>query len=86
VGGTIFVDDASGLILTHHQPTMGSSDTLRSLGIMEQFFLDYNVSIQHFHTDNGIFTSNEFRKHLVDHDYKMSLSGAGSHHQNGIAE
>jgi hypothetical protein len=27
-----------------------------------------------------------FCKHLSDHDYKISLSGVGAHHQNGVAE
>jgi transposase InsO family protein len=86
VGGTIFVDHASGLIMTHHQPTLASRDTLRLVGMMEQFFLDHNVPIRNFHTNNGVFTSSEFRKHLMDHDYKMSLSGVVAHHQNGVVE
>jgi hypothetical protein len=73
------VDNASGLILSHHQPTLGSEDTLQLLGMMEQFFSDHNVPIQHFHTDNGVFTSSEFRKHLMDHEYKLSLLGVGAH-------
>jgi hypothetical protein len=54
--------------------------------MMEQFFSDHNVPIRNFPTDNGVFTSTEFRKHLMDHDYKMSLSGVEAHHQNGVAE
>jgi transposase InsO family protein len=66
IGGTRFVDHASGLILTHHQPTLGSSDTLRSLAHMESFFAQHNVPIKRFHTDNGISTSSEFRQRLSE--------------------
>jgi hypothetical protein len=86
IGGTLFVDHASGLILTFHQPTLGTSDTLRSLGLSEQFFEDHNVTIKQFHTDNGVFTSQEFRQLLNDNNYRLSLSGVGAHHQNGVAE
>jgi hypothetical protein len=43
IGGTIFVDHASGLIFTQHQPTLGSGDTLQSLGKLEQFCSNHNV-------------------------------------------
>jgi hypothetical protein len=86
IGGTIFVDHASGLIFTQHQPTLGSGDTSRSLGKLEQFFSDHNVSIKGFHTDNGVFTSSDFRTHLMENNYCMKLSGVGAHHQNGVAE
>jgi hypothetical protein len=87
VGGTILVDHASGLILTHHQPTLGSGDALQLLGKMEQFFSDHNVPVQNFHTDSGIFTCSAFRKQLSDHDIKMvwlnvlSKQSRGRHEQ-----
>lgn len=86
VGGTIFVDHASGLIFTSHQPTLGSSDTIRSVAKLEQFFSEHDVKLKRFHTDNGVFTTNEFKQHLTDNEYQLTLSGVGAHHQNGIAE
>ena len=44
------------------------------------------IEVQGFHTDNGVFTSKEFMKHLLERKQTIKVSGAGAAHQNGVAE
>ena len=44
------------------------------------------VTIQSYHSDNGIFYSTDFMERLNARNQKNRFSGAGAPHQNGIAE
>jgi len=46
----------------------------------------YGVTIDQYHTDNGIFTKMQFWDALSQADQKHTISGVGAHHQNGSAE
>ena len=48
--------------------------------------MEYGVKLKKFHTDNGIFKSDEFESALQDNYQLITKSGVGAHHQNGVAE
>eukprot|EP00804_Cyclotella_cryptica_P015074 CCRYP_000647-RA/>CCRYP_000647-RA protein AED:0.72 eAED:0.72 QI:0/0/0/0.5/1/0.5/2/0/813 len=86
VGGTIWVDHASKWIFDYPQHSLNSSDTVRGKLLLERKAADVNVRIKSIHTDNGVFNSKEFREHCSSLHQKLSFSGVGAHHQNGVAE
>ena len=86
VGGTIFCDTATGLIHTAHQSTLRVGDTLRSKHAFEQMALSLGVRIRSYFGDNGIFTATGFKADLQAKKQDIHYSGAGAHHQNGVAE
>ncbi|MGH7974205.1 MAG: hypothetical protein ACREBR_01670, partial [bacterium] len=85
-GGTIFCDHTSGLIDVRHQVSFGATDTIRSKNLFERMAASHGVYIENYHSDNGIFSSFEFRRHLENLHQGQTLSGVGAHHQNGVAE
>ncbi len=46
----------------------------------------HGVTIKHYHADNGLFRSKNFRAALEKAGQTISYAGVGAHHQNGIAE
>ncbi len=44
------------------------------------------VTVDHYHTDNGIFMKSQFCDALLSANQGHTISGVGSHHQNGLAE
>jgi hypothetical protein len=85
-GGLILADHASGYVRVFHQVSLGTSDTLLSKTAFEQHCLEAGVRIKSFHTDNGTFTSRQFRDELARSGQTITFSGTGAHHQNGVAE
>ena len=58
--GTLFVDHASRLLhFTPHTST-GALDAVQAKQCFELFAYSFNQFIRHYHTDNGIFTSQRF--------------------------
>ena len=85
-GGCIFVDHASGYIETCHQVSLSAADTVKSKIRFERKASQEGVTIQSYHSDNGIFNSTDFMEHLNARNQTIRFSGAGAAHQNGIAE
>jgi Reverse transcriptase (RNA-dependent DNA polymerase) len=85
-GGLILADHASGYVRVFHQVSLGTSDTLLSKTAYEQHCLEAGVRIKSFHTDNGTFTSRQFKDELARCGQTITFSGTGAHHQNGVAE
>jgi hypothetical protein len=54
--------------------------------LLESEAADVGVTIRQFHSDNGVFSSNEFREHCARLGQTLRFSGVGAHHQNGVAE
>ncbi|KAL7478976.1 hypothetical protein ACHAW6_005972 [Cyclotella cf. meneghiniana] len=73
---------------TFHRPqqSLRASDTIRGKQQFEQFAAEFDISIKKFHTNNGVFRSDEFKAHVHANKQKISFSGVGAHHQNGVAE
>lgn len=86
VGGTIFVDHASGFIYVQHMLTLRAGDTVNAKRSFEQYAGTHGVKILGYHADNVPFGSREFREALQRHDQVLLFSGTGAHHQNGVAE
>jgi len=74
------------LIQIFHQPSLGSSDTLNSKIRFEKEAAHCGITVDAYHTDNGIFTKAQFREALSQSDQAHTVSGVGAHHQNGSAE
>ena len=86
VGGTIFVDHCYGRIFVHHQTDLGAASTLVGKQLLERDAHHLGIKLQHFVSDNGVFTSTLFRDDLDRKNQSLHLSGVGAHHQNGVAE
>ena len=62
--GTLFIDAASGYIHVSHQVGHTAAETIESKMRFEREALTNGVSVQAYHTDNGVFTSKEFMREL----------------------
>lgn len=83
---TLFVDHISKKIFAEFQQTTSSNETLISKQNMEREAFNEGIKIKSFHTDNGVFKSQQFRDNLNELQQNITFSGVGAHHQNGIAE
>ena len=86
-GGTIFIDAVSGVIHVENQVSMGAGETIGSKQKFEQWIYDLAmVEVEHYCSDNGVFTEEEFREACAEEDQTQSFSGVGAQHQNARAE
>ena len=46
----------------------------------------FGIRVKKFHTDNGIFAEEGFKRNMSDNNQTISYCGAGVNFQNGIAE
>eukprot|EP00956_Cyclotella_meneghiniana_P000227 scaffold288_cov44-Cyclotella_meneghiniana.AAC.7 len=53
---------------------------------VERAACDLGFRVKAYYSDNGIFASTEFQEHCNSLGQKLSYSGVGAHHQNGVAE
>ena len=86
VAGTIYVDHASGWIFHRAQKSISASDTIRGKLLLEREAVEVGTKIKAYHSDNGVFNSEEFRKHCDQLDQTQTFSGVGAKFQNGVAE
>jgi hypothetical protein len=84
--GTLFVDHASGKIFNFCQLSNNAIETLSTKSRLEALAREDSVTIKKFHTDNGIFASAAFKEDCNSKKQKLTFSGVGAHHQNGVAE
>ena len=86
-GGTIYNDAASGLIWVENQVSLGANETILGKERFEQWLYDVACAeVKHFHGDNGIFSSEEYRLECSEKRQSQSFSGVGAQHQNSKAE
>jgi len=52
----------------------------------EKFCQEHGITVQHYHADNGIFTSNTWRQLCLQQGQGLTFDGVTAHHQNSIAE
>ena len=85
-GACVFVDQFSGLSYTH----LLVNKTAANLAAAKDAFLlycrKYGVAVKHFHANNSIFESKEFRKSVESTGQTISYCGVNAHHQNGVAK
>jgi hypothetical protein len=85
-GGSIYVDHASGRIFHFPQSSLSAEETILGKQLLEDEAKTVNVSVSAYHSDNGIFASSEFKDHCKSLNQRITYSGVGAHHQNGVAE
>lgn len=85
-GGAIFVDHASGHVSLVHQVSLSGTDTVKAKLHFERAADESGVVIQSYHTDNGVFKSDQFVTELLKNQQTIRFSGSGAAHQNGVAE
>lgn len=84
--GTLFVDHASGKIFNFPQFSTNAADTIDSKRMLERFARKEGILVKAYHSDNEVFASEAFKSDCVFHGQKLTFSGVGAHHQNGVAE
>ena len=77
---------ATGKIFIKFQVSLGTTETLIAKACFERESALNGVKIKNYHTDNGVFTARDFISHVHDSDQRITFSGVGAHHQNGVAE
>lgn len=86
-GGTIFNDAATGILWIENQVSLGAGETIMAKEAFEQWLREVAcVEIKHLHSDNGVFTAEEFQADCKDKDQSQSFSGVGAQFQNAKAE
>ena len=85
-GGTLFVDAASHYVFVSHQMGSTATETIQSKLKFEREATTCGVTVQAYHTDNGIFTAKEFMRELAEKGQGIKYSGVSAQFQNGAAE
>ena len=86
-GGTIFRDAASKLIHVANQVSLGAGKTVNSKLKFEEWLWEFAYArVKHYHSDNGIFVSEDFKEACGEKEQTQSFSGVGAQHQNSEAE
>ena len=86
VGGTLFVDCATGYVMCIHQTSLGALETLMSKQRFEQDGALHGVQVKGYMTDNGVFTARSFIDEIQSKKQRIQFCGVNAHHQNAIAE
>lgn len=60
IGGTIYIDKASGFIYAKHQVSLGANKTVRGKHLFEREAATCGVAIKNYHGDNGVYKSKKF--------------------------
>ena len=86
-GGTIFNDAVSGAIWVENQVSLGAGETIEAKLRFEQWLRELAwIEVQHYRSDNGVFTAEEFVEQCKSQNQKQSFSGVGAQHMNARAE
>lgn len=86
-GGTILHDAASKAPFVVNQVSLCASETVLAKSKFEQWLWDLSTcKVTHYHSDNGVFTSQCFRDSCVQGGQSQSFSGVNAQFQNTEAE
>ena len=85
-GSTVFCDAASNYIHVEHQVTLSAYETISSKTKFEQLAKEMGVTIDSYHTDNGVFKAQAFMEEITNNAQGIRFSGVGAKWQNGAAE
>jgi transposase InsO family protein len=86
ISSTVLVDQASDFCYIYHHTSLNSEETVKAKLAFEAEAKRHGVTIKHYHADNGLFRSKNFKAALEKAGQTISYAGVGAHHQNGIAE
>ena len=84
--GTVFVDHATNFGNVHLQIDLTTNSAIEAKEAYKRKMAEYDVKVQSYYTDNGIFRSKGFQEHIQQSNQKITFCGVGAHFQNGIAE
>ena len=62
------------------------SDETACKRALERYTKERDITINHYHVDNGTFADNEFINDCQDRGLRLTYCGVNAHFQNGIAE
>lgn len=79
VGGTIYVDYASGYIYHCPQKTITAADIICGKLSFEHEAAKVNVKVKAYNSDNNVFNSFKFCNHCNGLGQWQSFSGVGAH-------
>ncbi|HSN67058.1 MAG TPA: GAG-pre-integrase domain-containing protein [Fusibacter sp.] len=82
----IYVDQATGSGFVWLQKSISEEETLEGKLAFERHCRSTNVTVHHYHADNGIFASNGWKQSCASERQTLTFAGVNAHHQNGIAE
>ena len=83
---TVFIDHFSDLGYVHFQQSASAEATLEAKVAFERHAQEQGVVIRHYHADNGVFASKDWRASCFLKGQGLSFAGVNAHHQNGKAE
>ena len=84
---TIFHDAGSGVIKVYPQHSASAAETVMSKRKFEDFmWMMGGHVVKKYHSDQGIFTSSQFRSDCEDRFQTQTFSGVGAKFQNANAE
>ncbi|EJK66248.1 hypothetical protein THAOC_12847, partial [Thalassiosira oceanica] len=86
-GGTLYVESVSGFIWNQNQVSLGAAESLLGKEAFETWLhRNSGQKVNHYHSDNGIFASKEWRDNCATKFQTQSFSGVNAQHMNGKAE
>ena len=86
VGATIFVDHYSDLTYIHLMTTVDAASTVEAKLAFERMAQSHSVKIKHYHCDNGLFDTKDFKASIIKASQTISFCGINAQRQNGKAE
>jgi hypothetical protein len=85
-GGTLFIDHATQYIHCCHQVLLRVGETLKAKNDFERLAKESGRTIKNYHTNNAPFRAKEVVQDCTNKGQTIDYSGAGAHHQNGVAK
>jgi hypothetical protein len=83
---TVFIDQATDFSYVAIQKTTSAIETLKAKMMFERAASDQGITIEAYHSDNGIFKSNAWQDSCTEKGQGLTFAGVNAHHQNGRAE
>ncbi len=83
---TEFVDYFTCFVYVALMADQTAESTLKAKHAFERFAATRNVSVEHYHADNGIFTNKLFCEDEKNSMQQLTLCSICAHHQNGPVE
>ena len=68
------------------QISTGAFETILNKIKFEKECAEYGVQVKAYRTDNGIFSKEDFMEEIKAEGQRITFSGVGAHHMNGVAE
>ena len=82
----VMVDHFSDLTYVHLTRITSQEETLSGKEAFERWYITFEVKINRYNADNGIFSEQPFRSEIEDPKQTITICGVGSHHQCAIVE